>query len=333
MTTMTNDLVCDGNGRAVPRESLNHLAIGTMVTADLDAARRMYSDFFGLECVVYSPGKMLVRDRRAKYQMEHGERDFFVMDVREVPEVTNRQAVLNHWGFTVGEAEEVDRIRALAKSDPAKYRLAKIAPITRMHQAYGFYFYDVDSNWWEVEYRGERTNDYYFSKGDWNAEPTGEAPFIDPHQPLAPISAEVVGPEAFLTHGTTDVIDADVSRAFYQDVLGLRSVRHVEAAQYTGGGGQFAFVGVATGARNAKQTPENRWVILVESSDELERIHARAEASREKYGLVDVTEPGIDEDGYRSFLVCSADHNWFEVSTKPRSAIVQAFDSVTKLAA
>ena len=326
MATMTENLVCDGNGRAVVRESLNHLAIGTMVTTDLDAASKMYTDFFGMECVKYAPGRMMVRDRRAKYQMEHGERDFFVLDVSEVPEIANRQANLNHWGFTVGTTEEVERIRQIAKADPEKYRLARIAPITKMHNAYGFYFYDVDSNWWEIEYRGERTNDYYFSKGHWDAEKPDQPLLIDPEQPLSDIPSEVVGPDAFLTHGTTDVVDADVSRAFYQDVLGLRSVRHVQLAQYTGGGGQFAFVGVATGPRNAKQTQENRWVILVESAAELERIHQRAEASRETYGLVEVTEPAVSDEGYRSFMVCTADYNWFEVSTRPRASIVAIFD-------
>ena len=118
MATMTEDLLCDGNGRAVPRDSFNHLAIGTMETTDLAAARRMYTDFFGLECVEYAPGRMMLRDRRSKYQMEHGERDFFVIDVREVPKITTQQANLNHWGFTVATTEEVDRIRQVAKADP-----------------------------------------------------------------------------------------------------------------------------------------------------------------------------------------------------------------------
>ena len=326
METMVEHLVSDGNGRAVPRTSLTHLAIGTMVTTDLDAARRMYVDFFGLECVVYAPDRMMLRDRRAKYQMEHGERDFFVIDVREVSEVANRQANLNHWGFTVGAPAEVDRIRQLAKVDPEKFRLSRIAPITRMHDAYGFYFSDVDSNWWEIEYRGQKTNDYYFSMGHWNAVKPDQPLLIDPEQPLADIPATVVGPEAFLTHGTTDVADADVSRAFYEEVLGLRSVRHVQPAQYTAGGGQFAFVGVAMGARNAKQTPENRWVILVEPSDELERIHACAATSRDRFNLVQVTEISASEEGHRSFMICTADHNWFEVSTRPRASIVAIFE-------
>lgn len=328
MAVLTEDLLCDGNGRAVPRESLNHLAIGTMVTKNLADARKMYTEFFGLECVEYAPGRMMVRDRRSKYQMEHDERDFFVIDVREVPEITSPQANLNHWGFTVSTTEEVDRIRQLVKADPEKYRLAKILPITKMHQAYDFYFYDVDSNWWEIEYRGERTNDFYFSKGDWNAGNAGETLLIDPVQPIADTSAEVVGPDAFLTHGTTDVIDADVSRRFYEDILGLRPVRHVQPAQYTAGGGQFSVVGVQTGPRNARQTPDNRWVVLVESVDRLDAMHDCAEAARDTYGLIDVTKPTTAADGSRSFLICTADYNWFEVSTRSRADIVAIFNGV-----
>ena len=326
MATVLEPQVSNGRGGAVPSSSLSHLAIGTMVTTDLAAARKVYEEFFGFDTVRYAPGRMLIRDRRARWQMEHGGRDFFVIDVEEVPAIENPQANLNHWGFTVSSQEEVVRIRELALANAEKYRFAKVLPITKIHNSYGFYFYDHDTNWWEVEYRADRTNDGYFSGGDWNAERTGAEPLIDPEIEIADTPSAIFGPDAYMTHGTTDVVDADAARLFYEDVLKLRSVRHARPAQFTAGAGDFAVVGVQAAARNATQTPQNRWVILVENEEELTSMHRAAEDGREKYAIKGVTEPALGTQGYQSFLIRNADDNWFEVSTLPRAELVAIFE-------
>ena len=325
MDTVLEPRVADGRGRAVPGSSLSHLAIGTMVTTDLAAARRVYEEFFGFDTVQYAPGRLLIRDRRARWQMEHGGKNFFVIDVQEVPAIENPQANLNHWGFTVSSEAEVVRIRELAVANAEKYRFAKVMPITKIHNAYGFYFYDHDTNWWEVEYR-ERTNDGYFSAGDWNAERSGGEPVIDPQIEVSGARSAVLGPDAYMTHGTTDVVNADAARLFYEDVLRLRSVRHARPAQFTAGAGDFAFVGVQAAARNATQTPQNRWVVLVETEEEFLSMHRAADESRDKYGIKDLTAPAPGVRGHPSFLIRNADDNWFEVSTLPRAELVEMFE-------
>ena len=325
MATVLEKQVSNGRGAAVARSSLSHLAIGKMVTTDLAAARSVYEQFFAFECVQYAPGRLLMRDRRARWQMENGEQDFFVIDVHEVTEISNPQANLNHWGFTVSSQEEVVRIREIALTNATRFRLAKVLPITKIHNAYGFYFYDLDSNWWEVEYRGDRTNNRYFSRGDWNAERTGNEPVIDPPILIADTPSEVFGPDAFMTHGTTDVVDADAAREFYENILRLRSVRHARPAQFTAGAGDFAFVGVQAAARNAAQTRDNSWVILVDGEENLLSIHRAAETGRESYGLLEVTQPGVGAFGHTSFFIRNADENWFEVSTLPPDEVVSMF--------
>ena len=325
MSRVLDKQVSDGRGSAVPGSSLSHLAMGTMVTTDLAAARAVYEDFFAFDCVRYAPGRLLIRDRRARWQMENGERDFFVIDVHEVSQVRNPQANLNHWGFTVSSHEEVVRIRELAVANAEKYRFAKVLPITKIHNAYGFYFYDVDGNWWEIEQRST-TNDGYFSGGDWDAERTGEEPVIDPPISIADTPSAVFGPDGFMTHGTTDVVNADAARLLYEDVLRLRSVRHARMAQFTAGAGDFAFVGVQAAARNAAQTPENRWIVLVDGKEQLFAMHRKAIDDQAIHGILEVTQPSPGEFGHLSFLIRNADENWFEVSTLPRSEIVSLFE-------
>ena len=79
--------VANGRGAVVQSDSLAHLGIGTLQTLDLKRARHCYESYFGLECVEYAPGRMLCRDRRSKYLMEQGRRNFFVLDVHETDEI------------------------------------------------------------------------------------------------------------------------------------------------------------------------------------------------------------------------------------------------------
>ena len=58
--------ISDGHGNLVKGSGLSHLAAGTMVSRDLDAAQKLYEDFLGLETVRISDDRMLLRDRRAK---------------------------------------------------------------------------------------------------------------------------------------------------------------------------------------------------------------------------------------------------------------------------
>jgi predicted lactoylglutathione lyase len=110
---------------------------------------------------------MLIRDRAAREAMEEGEPSFLVIEVRQVEAIEHPQNVLNHWGFTVGSKEEVDRIHAEAKEAKDRFGLKKVMPITALHGAYGFYLADRDHNWWEVECRVHgMTNEMIFERGD-----------------------------------------------------------------------------------------------------------------------------------------------------------------------
>jgi catechol 2,3-dioxygenase-like lactoylglutathione lyase family enzyme len=157
----------NGRGASLAADTVPPIAIGTIVSTDLDAARLFYEDFLGLECVRHMPDRMLLRDRAARQAMEGGETGFLVIEVREVAAIDHPQNVLNHWGFTVDSTDEVDRIHAAAKAAKDRFALKKVMPITRLHGAYGFYLADRDHNWWEVECRVHGlTNEMIFERGD-----------------------------------------------------------------------------------------------------------------------------------------------------------------------
>lgn len=159
-------LVANGRGGHVDPAAIPAIAVGTMVSLDLDESRKFYEEFLGLECVRYAPDRMLIRDLASKQAMEQGSPDYLMIDVRQVDTIEHPQNMLNHWGFGVSSTEEVDRIHAAAKAQKDRYQL-KVRPITRIHNAYGFYMTDRDRNWWEIEFRVHGlTNEMVFEQGD-----------------------------------------------------------------------------------------------------------------------------------------------------------------------
>lgn len=319
-------MVADGRGNLVKRSNLAHLAMGTMVSRDLDKAKMRYEKFFGLECVKYAPKRMMCRDRRAKFLMNENERDFFVLDVHEVADIRTPQAMTNHWGFSVAEAAEVDRIRQYAVEHADELGFDTIHPALKIHGSYSFYMFDEDHNWWEVECRLGATNDMFFSRGDWNSDTRDQNPVVDPALKIAHTATDVMGDEAFMTHGTTAVIACDETRPFYEDILKLRTVWHVRPSHCFAGGGDFGVIGVSSGNKIHDQTPDNRFVLIVDDDKALQEAHDRVSAAREPYGLLEVTdiEPGA-LDGH-GFMLRTRDHVWFEISSRSRDTLREIFN-------
>ncbi len=318
-------MLASGKGGLVEAGTLAHLAMGTFVSRDIEAARHRLEAFFGLECVMDGPNRLYARDRRAKYLMDKGERDFFVLEVNRIDEIDHPQALVNHWGFTVRNEQEVDRIRTFAEEHAGEFGLKRVFPATNMHGSYGFFVIDDDDNWFELEFRKGDTNDLMFSRGYYSDERSPSFPVVNPDLPIAGSHSVVLGDEVFMTHGTTAVADCDATRPFYEEVLGLRTVRHRRPANMLAAGGDFGVVGVGSGDRIQDQERYNRFILLFDTDEEVERRRELALEGFDLHRLRDVTAIEPTRFGGQSFLVKTADNIWFEVSSAPRSAIRKIF--------
>jgi catechol 2,3-dioxygenase-like lactoylglutathione lyase family enzyme len=127
---------------------------GTLMCKDLARSRRFYEEFLGLEVVRHARPAMMLRLRTGMYVVA-------VCIGEKVP----NQHVLTHWGVNVSSREEVDRAHADAVRLKDEYGIQKINKVLDRHGAYGFYFQDLDNNWWEIQHEA-RTIDDFFDKGD-----------------------------------------------------------------------------------------------------------------------------------------------------------------------
>jgi len=116
-----------------------------------------------------------------------------------------------------------------------------------------------------------------------------------------------------LSHGTIECEDCLTSRRFYQDVLGLGSVRPLAEAQYLWNGGPWSLVCVAIGDKPKPQGVENRFCLRVDTAAEVDAARAAALRAQAEHAIAQIDEITVDGD-VRSFTVCDRDGNWWEIS-------------------
>jgi catechol-2,3-dioxygenase len=120
-------------------------------------------------------------------------------------------------------------------------------------------------------------------------------------------------PNARLSHGTIECEDCITSRKFYQEILGLGSVRPLAEAQYLWSGGPWSLVCVAIGDKPKPQGVENRFCLRVDSAQDVDAARVAALHARDAHSIGEIGELRVAGD-LRSFTMRDRDGNWWEVS-------------------
>src|ERR1700733_15653878 len=100
-------------------------------------------------------------------------------------------------------------------------------------------------------------------------------------------------PNTRLSHGTIECMDHKLSRRFYEEVLGLGSVRPLPAAQYLWRGGAWSLVCVGIGVETKPQGAENRFCLRVNAAEDVdaereEALRLRTEHKIKEIGPIEV---------------------------------------------
>jgi catechol 2,3-dioxygenase-like lactoylglutathione lyase family enzyme len=136
-----------------PVLKLKFLSHGTIECRDVDASRRFYEEFLGLEVVRTSTKSLMLR--------LGGQQTIACVRTRNKLEKT----VYSHVGLDVTTREEVDECYRLVLEHRAKWGITDIMQPADLHGAYSFYFKDMDDNWWEILTNPDGGYSWMFSKG------------------------------------------------------------------------------------------------------------------------------------------------------------------------
>ena len=130
------------------------LSHGTLGSKDLEATRRFYEEFLGLEVVRTSPVSLMVR--------LGGNHVYAVVYSKN----KGRMDRLYHNGLDVHSDADVDEAWRLCSEQAEKWGLHDITKPSARHGTYSFLFWDGDDNAWEILSNPKGGYTLIFEQGD-----------------------------------------------------------------------------------------------------------------------------------------------------------------------
>jgi len=135
---------------AEPHLKPRFLSHGTVECHDLQAAKRLYTELFGMEVVQTSDRSLMLRLNSATT----------VVCVQTKGET--KAGIYSHFGFDFETEAEVDAAYEVVQAQAETYGLQKVSKPTHQHGTYAFYVVDGDGNWWEILTNPEGGYSYVF---------------------------------------------------------------------------------------------------------------------------------------------------------------------------
>jgi len=127
---------------------------GTLGSKDLEATRRFYEEFLGLEVVRTSPVSLMIR--------LGGNHVYAVVYTKK----KERMPRVYHNGLDVDTDAEVDEAWRACHSQADKWGLHDIDKPSARHGTYSFLFWDADDNAWEILSNPQGGYTWIFEQGD-----------------------------------------------------------------------------------------------------------------------------------------------------------------------
>ena len=138
-----------------PVLNIEFLSHGTVEVDDVDASRKFYEEFLGLEVVRTSPISLMFRlgGTRSYAAVKRGGKK-------------TKMGLLFHNGLDVASDEEVDKCHKLCVEQADKWGMTQVTKPIAQHGTYSFYFWDLDGNSWEILSNPKGGYGWLFERGD-----------------------------------------------------------------------------------------------------------------------------------------------------------------------
>lgn len=119
----------------------------------------------------------------------------------------------------------------------------------------------------------------------------------------------------FLSHGTLEARDLEKTRAFYQECLGIETIRTSPISLMIRLGGNNT-IAVVQSPKKEAMALLNHNGLDVSSRAEVDECHRILMGVKDKWGIKQITKPA-DQHGTYSFYFSDLDDNWWEILTNP----------------
>ncbi len=130
------------------------LSHGTLGSKDLEATRKFYTEFLGLEVIRTSKISLMVR--------LGGDHVYAVVQSKKKDEMPR----LNHNGIDVETDADVDAAHRSVIDGQQEWGLYNVTGPVEQHGTYGFHFWDADGNSWEILSNPKGGYTWIFEHGD-----------------------------------------------------------------------------------------------------------------------------------------------------------------------
>ena len=128
----------------------------------------------------------------------------------------------------------------------------------------------------------------------------------------------------FISHGTLESKDLQVTRRFYEEVLGLEVIQNTPMSMLVRRGGHHTYAVVQTG-RDEDMPLLNHNGLDVDSEDSVREAHQLLQSVQTEYGIRKIMAPH-ELHGVYSFYFQDLDGNWWEILANPLGGYSQMFD-------
>jgi catechol 2,3-dioxygenase-like lactoylglutathione lyase family enzyme len=153
--------------KVTPAIRTTFISHGTLGSRDLDATRRFYEEFLGLEVVRTSPVSLMIR--------LGGQHVYAVVFTKK----KERMPRIYHNGLDVATDAEVDEAWRRCNDEAGKWGLREITKPIARHGTYSFLFWDADDNAWEILSNPKGGYTWIFEKGDLGGKGHFDKAFLD----------------------------------------------------------------------------------------------------------------------------------------------------------